>query len=444
MAQVLTTDFPIDPATTSGTMLADILNRQADAIQTSNSGPTAPTETYPGLVWLDTSGGADGILKIRNGANTAWRDFIAASVSPGNSAAALAALGIPNHQLITVDGAGSLTSPATVTAAALSLAGGNPSLVQNATDALLNFATGWAWIYNKATGNMTWARSGGLPDLSFLGNGDINCNFAVNNQLNLRADFYLSEAGTYRLLNYATNWALRWNTSSGALEWLKPGVVQWSLDGVGMNLYQGAITVHAGAITAANNLNSTVGTVGLGTLGSRVDKGGYTVRDYGAAGSLVFTNILDAAPAGVQMVLSFQHNPGLYAHAQFQVGAASFEFKTDNDAQKSGGSSTWSIASDRRVKQDIVDYSGGLTEILSLTPRRFRYRNDPTREYFGIIADEAEPGMPEIIRTGYGVVDGQPVTDFKTLFIDPVIWSLVNSVKTLTARVEALEAAAAP
>lgn len=72
MAQLLAADFPIDPAVTSGSALAGILNRFEQAVGTSNSGATAPPDTYPGMLWLDTSGGGDGVLRMRNAANSAW------------------------------------------------------------------------------------------------------------------------------------------------------------------------------------------------------------------------------------------------------------------------------------------------------------------------------------------------------------------------------------
>jgi hypothetical protein len=40
-----------------------------------------------------------------------------------------------------------------------------------------------------------------------------------------------------------------------------------------------------------------------------------------------------------------------------------------------------------------------------------------------------------------GTIDGEPVTDLRTLNNGELIYALVNAVKTLAARVEALEAA---
>ena len=51
MAQSLATDFPIDPTATSGTDLADILNRWHQAGQSGQSGLTRPAGLTAGGLW---------------------------------------------------------------------------------------------------------------------------------------------------------------------------------------------------------------------------------------------------------------------------------------------------------------------------------------------------------------------------------------------------------
>lgn len=109
--QILSTDFPIDPESVNGVDLADILNRFSDAFVTTNAGPGQPPDTMAGMLWLDTSIGANGLLRVRNAANTAWVDMITVTISAGNQGATLTALGLTNHNKLIVDGAGSVTSP---------------------------------------------------------------------------------------------------------------------------------------------------------------------------------------------------------------------------------------------------------------------------------------------------------------------------------------------
>ena len=63
MAQSLATDFPIDPTATSGTDLADILNRWHQAAQSGQSGLTRPAGLGAGGLWVQqTSGGGMNLM----------------------------------------------------------------------------------------------------------------------------------------------------------------------------------------------------------------------------------------------------------------------------------------------------------------------------------------------------------------------------------------------
>lgn len=67
MAQ--TTDFEI--ANSSGLVFRGRVNEVLAALQSSNSGATAPTDTAAGMLWFDTSV-TPAILRRRNAADTAW------------------------------------------------------------------------------------------------------------------------------------------------------------------------------------------------------------------------------------------------------------------------------------------------------------------------------------------------------------------------------------
>ena len=63
-------DYVIDNAS-GATVRADI-NSALSAIQTLNSGTSAPSSTAAGMLWLDTTGGAPYALKIRDAGNNHW------------------------------------------------------------------------------------------------------------------------------------------------------------------------------------------------------------------------------------------------------------------------------------------------------------------------------------------------------------------------------------
>jgi hypothetical protein len=55
------------------------------------------------------------------------------------------------------------------------------------------------------------------------------------------------------------------------------------------------------------------------------------------------------------------------------------------------------------------------------------------------MAQMVEPVMPEMVNQISGTIDGKEVSDLHTLDTGPLIYALVNAVKTLTARIEQLE-----
>jgi len=148
--------------------------------------------------------------------------------------------------------------------------------------------------------------------------------------------------------------------------------------------------------------------------------------------------------------------------------------------QKSSGTA-WSNPSDERIKEVVGDYETGLAEILQLQPKRFTYKGNDTpnvpgadpsspefdpeapvgkefetapypdsphyqmatdgTEVAGFVAQEVEQVMPAMVTQGPGWIDGQEVQDFRTLDQSNLILALVNAVKELSAKVNALEAA---
>jgi hypothetical protein len=108
-------------------------------------------------------------------------------------------------------------------------------------------------------------------------------------------------------------------------------------------------------------------------------------------------------------------------------------------AQKPGGGS-WAATSDLRSKEDIVDYTSGLDQLKQIQPRSYRYIGNENT-YIGLVAQEVEDAMPELVKLGEGTLpDGTEVTDFRTLDQTPLTFALINAVKEMAATIEILEA----
>lgn len=110
---------------------------------------------------------------------------------------------------------------------------------------------------------------------------------------------------------------------------------------------------------------------------------------------------------------------------------------------------TWANPSDRRLKDDIADFATGLAAILALVPRTFVYNGKggsvPGLRGYGFIADEVAPVMPEMVSVTRAKLDPDDAeeSDIQTLDTSTLALALVNAVKELAARVDALEPHAA-
>lgn len=156
----------------------------------------------------------------------------------------------------------------------------------------------------------------------------------------------------------------------------------------------------------------------------------------------------------------------------FQLNANGFTIS--GNALKPGGGS-WTATSDARIKTVVGDYDKGLDDILALRPVAYTFKGNDTpsadtslgrigsfedapyegaapfpssphyreavesNEFVGFIAQELEAIFPAMVGSGAGFIDGQAVTDLRTVNVSDLIYALVNAVKTLAARVEVLE-----
>jgi hypothetical protein len=108
-------------------------------------------------------------------------------------------------------------------------------------------------------------------------------------------------------------------------------------------------------------------------------------------------------------------------------------------------SSTWSTTSDRRLKKNIVDNNIGLEKIAAIQVRNFEYRlpeevdaelkpTDAIKKegvQLGVIAQELQQVLPDCVKT--------ESTGVMSVNTDNLTWYLINAVKELNAKVQALE-----
>lgn len=163
-----------------------------------------------------------------------------------------------------------------------------------------------------------------------------------------------------------------------------------------------------------------------------------TVVDLGAAGGARTLSAPALALISTQGQQVYQGASATYPH-RFNGGDGRQLVALNN-------AGAWVSNSDRRLKRDIVALPYGLPQIQALHPKRYRLRSEADRAAgtggeaplrLGLLAQEVHGLMPELVA---------PVGDSGTLGLDTggLIPVLVNAVKELAARVQALEGGEPP
>ncbi len=183
-------------------------------------------------------------------------------------------------------------------------------------------------------------------------------------------------------------------------------------------------------------------------------------------------------PNWASIVNQYLHYPGVWAGHRTNVNGDVFDFRNGGSAYKPGGGA-WADVSDIRIKNIIGPYKSGLAEVVQLNPVWYTFRGNDTdseplaymlgeqlddddprlkmapavpypnsthyraaeeqRQFVGVIAQDAEKPMPEMVTKRTAYIDGIKIEDFRDLDTSALIYALVNAVKELAAKVAALE-----
>lgn len=138
-------------------------------------------------------------------------------------------------------------------------------------------------------------------------------------------------------------------------------------------------------------------------------------------------------------------------------------------AGKPGGGS-WADTSDARIKDVTGAYTSGLAELIQLRPVRYRYKGNDRlisepidrkrkfdrrtdvsaslheavlgRDFVGLVAQDAETAMPEMVERRRGMIGDEEVDDLRTLDTTPLIYATINALREIDARLRKLEGVA--
>jgi len=216
-------------------------------------------------------------------------------------------------------------------------------------------------------------------------------------------------------------------------------------------------TVGSGLTLASNTLSLTTPALPLagGTLTGALTVANAKVTVNGAGGAIVFEDEVSAPELWQIFAVSgsaYFYNTALPGNA-LQLSNAGNLTIAGGTAIKVGGGS-WVAPSDPILKRDVAEYKSGLAEVLALTPITYSYNGkggmpDDGRSYVGLDARATEPVMPELVGSMMVALDpvrsegpgiAEPDTEVKTIDPSALVFALVNCIKTLEARLAALEA----
>ncbi|SDM59312.1 Chaperone of endosialidase [Catalinimonas alkaloidigena] len=223
----------------------------------------------------------------------------------------------------------------------------------------------------------------------------------------------------------------------------------------GYNLFEGYSTGYA---NTTGNYNSLVGYAAgtANTTGSRNAFVGYFAGYHNTTGNANTALGTEAGPSGSNLknttalgnrayvtasnclVLGSIHginNASENTNVGIGTTAPSYRLHLGVNSAAKPGSSSWTVASDKRLKQNIQPFEEGLSVVEQIRPVRFEYNGKadmPQREAFvGVIAQEVQAVAPYMV----GTFTYQDTTGKEEQYLDydatALTYLLVNAVKEL-------------
>jgi hypothetical protein len=219
------------------------------------------------------------------------------------------------------------------------------------------------------------------------------------------------------------------------------------------NIYLGGTPINSNGAGSTMTLD-TLGRVGIGTtapanklevVGSTLFSGGYSA----------FCTAPDNSSGNISMgTSSLYNNVKLYVFSNQQGGVyvdnptspGGYALYVNGTAARPGGGS-WINASDARLKDNVVDYKEGLTQLLKIRPVTYHYNKESgfntEKEYVGVLAQELQQIAPYMVSSAKQINGDK---EYLNVDNSAMTYMLINAVKDqqkiideLTKRLEALE-----
>ena len=318
-------------------------------------------------------------------------------------------------------------------------------------------------ISGQAAGSMRW--------IMFLGDGSAESGSNAGSNFILQS---FNDAGAYldaplsinrasstatfsQTLNVAGNISTGATITGGAVNSNGNMYAAGSIDG------NGGVTGGANGFYTTGPLNCASAQVNGGINAAAGITSGASIGAHGAfgltsTGSDAQYSIYDSGGT-LRCFYGWQASTG-YAIVSNSIGSGWFamdqgdNFLTSASHTYKTGTIQWEAFSDARIKTVDREYEPGLAEVLALRPVRYHYKGNDSltkdgvslharvsgQQFIGLVAQETEMVIPDMVNKIDGFIDGKSVKDLRTLDINPLIFALVNAVKDLKQEIEELKA----
>jgi hypothetical protein len=245
--------------------------------------------------------------------------------------------------------------------------------------------------------------------------------------------------GDYYVVSVAGNTAL-----DGISNW---GVGDWAV-------FNGSVWQRVEGGADLNGVNLTVsGTSTLGTANATSLEVSSNATDFSridVTNTSTNGRSYRLASSGVNGYFDFP--AGAFGLRDLTDGATRFYFNTAGDfiligatAQKASGT-TWTNPSDKRLKENVRDYTKGINELMQVRVCEWEYngKGGTTKgmKGLGVIADEVMTVLPNTVENYSAKLNenDKEFTELKKFDATEITWLLVKTVQELKAKIDSIEA----
>lgn len=119
-----------------------------------------------------------------------------------------------------------------------------------------------------------------------------------------------------------------------------------------------------------------------------------------------------------------------------------YDLHLANNSAAKPTSNTWTVPSDARLKKDVHDYQGGLSEILNIRPVTYTYTGEaglPQETGVGIIAQELKEIAPYMVSTWTYEGEGSDRQEYYAVDNGAMTYMLINAIKEQQQMIQLLQ-----